>query len=293
MYYPMNIPRFLKLGAWSVGCVGILFAGLPAAHATDGVTAVYSRVSDDYNRETLPSGSFESESYAFGDGGYYGAAIRDDTIDNLTFRDVAHTIADSLAAKNYVTGTDPNHTRLLIMVYWGATNGSQDFSGLRAAATGGGRRGRGNGSESFEMDSGTGSWALGSGVYGAGSDLQLMTDTHNASILGYMDELNQVGEKARRERSDLLEEVEYSRYFVVLMAYDFQLLWKHKERKLLWESRFSVREQGNDFTVALPAMAKYASDYFGQDSHGLLRTRVPDGRIYMGDPTIIGYLSGR
>jgi hypothetical protein len=115
--------------------------------------------------------------------------------------------------------------------------------------------------------------------------------SRNASILGYMDELNQQGSKARRERSDLLNEVGYSRYFVVLMAYDFQLMWKHKQHKLLWESRFSVRDQGNDFTVALPAMAKYASDYFGQDSHGLLRTRVPDARIYIGDPTIIGYLS--
>jgi hypothetical protein len=117
-----------------------------------------------------------------------------------------------------------------------------------------------------------------------------MTDVRNAGILGYTDALFSQGIKARRERIDMLNELEYSRYFVVLMAYDFQLMWKHKQPKLLWESRFSVREQGNDFTVALPAMAQYASEYFGRDSQGLLRTRVPDGRIYMGDPTVIGYL---
>jgi hypothetical protein len=131
--------------AWSTGCIAILLAGVPTAGASEGITAVYSRVSDDYSRATLPSGSFENESYAFGNGGYYGAAIHDDTIDNLTFTDVAHTIADSLAAKNFVTSRDPNGTKLLIMVYWGATNGAMDFSALRASASAGGRRMRGNG----------------------------------------------------------------------------------------------------------------------------------------------------
>jgi hypothetical protein len=69
-------------------------------------------------------------------------------------------------------------------------------------------------------------------------------------------------------------------------------MWKEKKHKLLWESRFSVREQGNDFTRALPAMAEYAGQYFGRDSHGLLRTHVPDGRIDVGDPTVIEFLSG-
>jgi len=34
---------------------------------------------------------------------------------------------------------------------------------------------------------------------------------------------------------------------VVLMAYDFQLLWKEKKHKLLWETRFSIRQRHNDF----------------------------------------------
>jgi hypothetical protein len=266
----------------------MLLAGIPVARAADGITAVYSRVSDDYSRATLPNGSFESETFAFGDGGYYGAAIRDNTIDNLTFTDVARTISGALADKSYVAGRDPSATKLLIMVYWGATNGSMDFSTLRGALGGAGRGGRG---EAFGTGYAGSGWGIGAEAFGAPSTLGQMTDTRNAGLLGYTDELNLRGSKARRERHDLLNEVEYSRYFVVLMAYDFQLMWKHKEHKLLWETRFSVREQGNDFTVALPAMAKYASDYFGQDSHGLLRTRVPDARIYMGDPTIIGYLS--
>jgi len=258
-----------------------------AARAADGITAVYSRASDDYVRATVSDGSFLSEAYAFGKGGYYGACIRDATIDNLSFMDVAHAIASPLATQNYLPSRDPNNTRLLIMVYWGATDGSMDLSSLNIAT---GRRGRGNGAGPYAGDYGGGQWSLASLVWGPSSTQAQMTDARNAALLGYIDELAQQGTKARRERGDLIEEIEFSRYFVVLMAYDFQLMWKHNQHKLLWEARFSVREQGNDFAVALPAMAQYASEYFGKDSHGLLRTRVPDGRIYMGDPTVIDYL---
>jgi hypothetical protein len=93
-------------------------------------------------------------------------------------------------------------------------------------------------------------------------------------------------------RNDLVAEIEDNRYFVVLMAYDFQLMWKQKKHKLLWETRFSIREKQNQFDRALPQMAEYASRYFGQDSHGLLHTGVPDGKVELGDPTIIEFLTG-
>jgi len=60
-------------------------------------------------------------------------------------------------------------------------------------------------------------------------------------------------------REDLVDDIEHNRYFVVLMAYDFQVLWKQRKHKLLWETRFSIREQGNDFEKVLPAISRYAS----------------------------------
>jgi hypothetical protein len=258
-----------------------------AARAADGITAVYSRASGDYTRTTLADGSFQSETYAFGKGGYYGAAIRDATIDNLSFMDVAHAIAGPLATQGYLSSRDPNATRLLIMVYWGATDGSMDFGSLNIAT---GRHGRGNGAGPYGGEYAGGAWGLSSFLWGPSSTQAQMTDARNAALLGYSEGLADQGSRARRERGDLLEEIEFSRYFVVLMAYDFPQMWRHRQHKLLWEARFSVREQGNDFAAALPAMAQYASEYFGKDSHGLLRTRVPDGRIYMGDPTVIEYL---
>jgi hypothetical protein len=118
----------------------------------------------------------------------------------------------------------------------------------------------------------------------------------NAKVLGYLPEM--VGlEKFRGTvfnsflRQEVIDDVEENRYFVVLMAYDFQRLWQHKQRKLLWETRFSIRERHNDFSRALAAMAENASRYFGQDSHGLIRKRLPDTYITFGEPKVLGYES--
>jgi hypothetical protein len=259
----------MKFNASLLACAAALLASAPLARAENGITAVYSRASDDYTRAAQPDGSLQSEGYAFGNGGYYSGAIKDNTIDNLGFRDIAHTLAAPLAAQNFVSATDPRKTKLLIMVYWGATIGPQDFAQTNFS--------HGPDFTGYELS----------------GSLYDMSMSRNAGILGYTDAVNATGILRKRLADDLNDELSSSRYFVVLMAYDFQMMWKEKKHKLLWESRFSVREQGNDFTVALPAMAKYASHYFGQDSHGLLRTRVPDARIYVGDPTIIGYLTDR
>ena len=89
-------------------------------------------------------------------------------------------------------------------------------------------------------------------------------------------------------RDELISEIEENRYFVVLMAYDFQLLWKQKKHKLLWESRFSIRQRDHAFDKDLATMAKFASQYFGQDTHGLVRKTIPLGRVDIGEVKSLG-----
>jgi hypothetical protein len=90
------------------------------------------------------------------------------------------------------------------------------------------------------------------------------------------------------ERQELITEIEENRYFVVLMAYDFPLLWKQKKHKLLWETRFSINERHNAFDHALPVMAQYASKYFGHPTNGLLRNQVQEGQVEIGDIKSLG-----
>jgi hypothetical protein len=50
----------------------------------------------------------------------------------------------------------------------------------------------------------------------------------------------------------------------------------------------SVRERGTDFGKVLPSMVRYGSQYFGQDSRGLLRKPLPIGRVDVGEVKSLG-----
>ncbi len=256
---PQAASRFLYCGAL------LAFPFAAYAAASGDITAVSSRVSADYVRTKLADGSFQPEAFAFGEGGHLPGTAHDDTIDRLTFKDVARVIARPLAGQKYLAAKDPSQTKLLIMVYWGTTAGTAESPNAIDPMT-------------DPMDK---------MIFRDQFD---RIDFKNARILGYDSEgvigtdygRNLRGTALHLKTEDLYEEIEDNRYFVVLMAYDFQLLWKEKKHKLLWETRFSIREHRNDFGRVLPEMALFASRYFGQDTHGLLRRPLPEGHVTLG-----------
>jgi len=276
----------------------IACAPMRGAGGVDGITAVSSRVSKDYIRVKLPDGSFKPESYAFGDGGNWGGNLSDVTIDKLHFIDVARVIAVPLASRQYVPARDPGGTKLLIMLYWGTTavpppyENDAMYQNYQEAV----REYRillaeGDPSAGAVLDAGISQLCI-------SNEMRDRTDFRNASMLGYNTEFSaligtdygvNIGRTAMGwDQRDQITEIEQNRYFVVLMAYDFQLMWKTKEHRLLWETRFSINEQHNAFDEALPIMAQYASRYFGQTSEGILRRRVLDGHVDLGELKSLG-----
>ena len=309
MKTPPTIPGAVAIAA-------ILGAIAPAAaragDSLTGVTALTSQVSADYVRARLPDGSFQAEYYSFGQGGKWGGEIADTTMDRLNFMDVARGIAPALAGQRYLPApsADPGATRLLIMVYWGTTqvpgpasdSVSYDELGVAQAnlskymtqsvtdprkkvAVGGGA-----------ADAALSQMSAALTLLNMENEQRDRLDFRNAHMLGYDSEgligtdygRNLRGTVLDNKRVELVSEIEENRYFVILMAYDFQLLWKQKKHKLLWETRFSINERHNAFDKALPVMAQYASRYFGQDSHGLLRSQVPEGRVDVGEAKSLG-----
>jgi hypothetical protein len=296
----------------------LLLAAAPCVRADDsGVVAVYSAVSPAYTRSPLPGGGFKQESYAFGEGGAQAGATSDSTIDKLHFIDVARMIAPALARKNFLPAKDPHQTDLLIMVYWGTTVGTDRTSssplyqiaeGMMPIATPPPPpppTGPGNPATANANSGSPGaSTARDDANSSALTEVLMLThlanrqrdlqDIENAKVLGYLPELTRLNEYKGTYfdnflRQDTISDVEESRYYVVLLAYDFQTLWKTRQRKLLWETRFSIREHRNDFGKALAAMAENASRYFGQDSHGLVRQDLPEARITFGDVKVLEY----
>jgi hypothetical protein len=287
-----------------------------AAESSDEITAVAAKTSPDYVRLKQKDGTFPVEAYAFGEGGHFGGPMIDPSIDKLKFIDVAKVISVPLAEQNYWPDKDPKKTRLLIMVYWGLTDvpppdsSSAAYSNLSSiqnkiaasaslakAASSGNSRGyhpanNNDGAQDWQLDQ------LSSAVtiLNLENQQRAQTDYLNATMLGYDSEgvigteygLYVRGTPLAVRRDDLVAEIEDNRYFVVLMAYDFQLMWKQKKHKLLWETRFSIRQRHNNFDKDLAAMAKAASQYFGQNTHGLVRRDVPLGNVEVGPVESLG-----
>jgi hypothetical protein len=252
----------LLLGALTAS----LAPGAPADSPVVGITAVSSRVFEGYVRPRLPDGSAKPETYAFGNGGFITAgaagaetpgAQRDLSIDEMNFDSIAHAMEAPLSGQGYLQGKDIDSTNLLVMVYWGTTVG---------------------------------------GFHEKKGKFRDILDLKNAQLLGFDSEGtfsrgfgNNIASNINKQvHSQMMAALEVSRYFVVLRAFDFQTSRKEKKLKLLWETRFSIDQRHNDFDMALPVMAQYASQCFGQDSSGLLLARVSDGHVILGDIKSLG-----
>jgi hypothetical protein len=292
---------------------GAAFACEPAARADDPVVlAVASKTSKDYARTKGPDGKFKRETYVFGQGGFWGDTLGDSSIDKVGFMDVAHTIAYPLADQNYVPSKDPKKTQLLIMVYWGTTrvpdgpNQSVAYANLGNANTAmmqaqnSANPPRGGASDPTGLHMSPQAQQAREELYMALAQVGLenkardQLDIQNAEMLGYDSELEKFAgfdlsyTGLKTVEDDVITELEQNRYFVVLMAYDFQSVWKEKKDKLLWETRFSIRQRHNHFDKDLFRMAMDASRFFGQDSHGLARRDLPVAHVEIGDLKSLG-----
>ncbi len=298
---------------------------------SDAVTVVSSKVSDDYSRTRLRDGTYAPETYAFGEGGHWTGTVRDGSIDGLKFIDVARAMAQPLAHQSYVPSRDPRATKQLIMVYWGRTSTPERFDGSAAAgilqaaaANAATHKAASDQNTQFSQqivtppavsmpcakfdpatttDQITGSIDADNAMTGALSLVSAenksrdQQDAKNASLLGYDtwwdSTANFKGTPLEHRRQDMIDELEHDRYFVILMAYDFQTLWKGRKHKLLWQTRFSVSQRGVDFDKELPLMAMNASRYFGQSSNGLARDSLPVGRVDVGDLKTLGVVAAK
>lgn len=266
--------RAIFLLVWAAMAVAPVAAG-PFSMISDSeqMVAVSSKVFNGYVRARRPDGSFAPETFAFGNGGKVdvrrigvgavvgdsGGANHDDTLDVITFEAMSKTVAGSLAAQNYLPTSDPEATSLLIMVFWGKTMGSTST-----------------------QDGG----------------LKDMIDLNNAALLGFNservfsrgfgDHANMMSNILRELHAGVMSAIEVNRYYVILRAFDFRHAWKERKIKLLWETRYSLSERLHDFSKELPGMTRYASQYFGQDSQGLIRAPVPEGHVEIGAVKSLG-----
>lgn len=297
---PCARPRLLTLAALAA----LTTAGIHAA-ATNPV-AVVTNVYNGYTRTRLDHHAFQPETYTFGEGGCWSRAGHDPALEHLSFKDVARAIAGPLARLQYQPSAAADDTQLLIVVFWGTTQGSSDHEPMGAASQFAGASAAYSAAATQLSDAKQNdpmgdhsSLALIKGVAAtdlasAQVDLALANrardrlDAENALLLGYRDVFQRANDVPwLAESRDVFSELGDNRYFVVLHAFDFATARKEKKLKLLWTARLSMAEAGTDFTEALEAMLKDGARYFGQDSHGLHRWIVPEGRVDLGPTQVL------
>jgi hypothetical protein len=290
-------------------------------------TAVYSRVDRSYKRAKANDGSFKPEYYALSNGGRIYGTASDITVDRVTYAQVAEIAMKVLALQNYRYAQTKEQAKLLLVLNWGSTiapNGmhqQQNVASLRDAlsslqtaqialneiepATYEGQDVAKNATAGFSRHPSFAKTEELVVVHAAGSVeagyLRSLVDdrvrdelnTRNARVIGYLDDLADANDIRRHagggdRYNDLITDVEESRYYIVVSAYDFKELTEKKQQKLLWQTRVSVRAPGNTFNETYLAMLKSASRYFGQNSGRLVRGEESRGQVELGE---LKYLS--
>lgn len=274
---------------WCVFSVAgvVALPGAPREYVTVSATAAPY-----YQRATNAKNELRPESYLFAPGEYYPGSTRDPGQEKTTFQSIAETLAVGLARQRYLPAEQPENAELLIVVHWGTTPSSENpnkqfeledannavgsFSATRAA------------NELADTSALNAVGALRNG----NAEAQQHSLRSIAALLGYDHSLSKEQSShpvATADEITLLADLSEERYFVVLMAYDYQLMRKEKKRRLLWVSRMSLRSLGTSFSAAIPTMTAVAADFFGQQQDELVRTRAPvrNSKVEIGDLKVV------
>jgi hypothetical protein len=227
---------------------------------SEEITAVSSKVHNGYARKRLPDGSFKPETYALGIGGFMSYEV-DTALENFSFDEVSKTLVGPLAGQNYIPSRDLNKIDLLIVVYWGKRFGSEHLQGVPGVVI-----------DSIDLANAK--------LMGFVSD--------NVFGVGFGDPSNMHYHIIKETHGQVVSAIEANRYFIILLAVDFQSAWKKKKVTLLWSTRISLAERHHDFSEELPKMTQYAAKYFGQESNGLILKPIPEGRVEIGQPKSLG-----
>lgn len=94
---------------------------------------------------------------------------------------------------------------------------------------------------------------------------------------------------------DYMELLKEERYFIVLIAYDWQTLYTHKKKKLEFVTRFSLRSPSTNFEEAVPALSRAAIPHIGTnlDDLATIKTQLGWGKATVGELEVVERLDAK
>ena len=285
LHRPLARNLRISLGALAISC----FALTSETNAVKTARVfVDSEASTSYNARKESENGAEYETYVFIKGKSYGAGFKDKSLTVPTFEEVVDTLAENMKDRNYYPSASPDQGDLLIVVHYGSTMVEQDLEDL------------------FMLDA-TDPYAdqsdpeTFSEVYSdTFDDISDLDDIARANVAKHANSMDNrrlgIGRALERkninqtEEFDLLVELEDERYFIIMMAYDYEKLRENKEKELLWTTRFSVPAIGTNFVDAYPALARAAREYYGTslEKYAKSRTHFGTGTVDIGELETVG-----
>ena len=271
-----------------------IVASPPFALAANRIT-LKAVATDEYLEVRERDGAAEILTYQFLEGRRFTGKSLNKSLERMTFQELAVNLAENLVKQNFYPNPELGQGELLIVVHYGATDFEEDMMELLGVD-----------SESDVL-----------GVDVSGVDVGSASAADIAALLDVMDimaandsltqALNSGNSLSQSQRAHILgiDEIrdlpdhmsgdyEYeqmlrqSRYFVVLMAFDYQLFLKKGKSKLLWSTRYNVRAAGQSFEAAIENMNLMASDYFGKQMDTLVQKRMGDtSSVDIGDIEVL------
>lgn len=291
---------------------------LVAAFATTGLFAnnsviisVKSSIAPTYQREKQADGSFKPETYVLANAGAFPGTIRDGDIEKVSYPVLAGAIAQQLASQNYFLAKTSKQADLLLVIHWGTTVPfsdpsldtninlvSQALASMKAQQAPrpslAAQIMNGNSIEPLRPEEQE-SDDMTAAVHHLMSEYRYrdLMNEHNARLLGYIDEINSRDNPSRwagagTTFNDLMSDIEEARYYITISAFDLKQARDANKKTLLWTTRISMAQQGNEFEKKFAAMLATAKPFLGKPTDGLLRKYRPDARVDLGELKFLG-----
>lgn len=218
------------------------------------------------------------ETYHLVEGKSYGGLLRDKSIREVPFMEVAEGLAREMKKRNYHSARSVEEGDFLIIVHRGVTRIEADWEEMFPEDEEEDSSLEEEGEEELESP--------GLRLYEEGYS---NAEQDNAALIGFDRALKRRGLNVQDEM-ELQEMLRNERYFLVLVAYDWQKMRATGERELVWTTRFSMDAVRVDFHEAHFALSRAASNYFGTNLDGDLgkvKTFVGPGEVTAGDLEVI------
>lgn len=288
---------------WEAGC----------AVLSDSNVSVSSSAAADYTRAKFAQGQPRLETYVFMPGRYFAGRTVDESLDRLTFRKLAESMAQELARRRYLPAKDIASADLLVVMHWGVTTPHISVDETRAQAAPQLDPSTSMPTHTFNPDI-EASLTVGSDQAIANSyanitgenDMRVGFDqadrrtdsfaadfdaANNVKLLGYGGHLRRLAERPFQSTTEatLRDDLSSERYFIILRAYDLHDL-KNRKPRVVWTLHLNTRSPGHNFSEAISLMGHVAVNYFGRESDGVVTVppKLPEGKVELGEIKILG-----